>query len=86
MRLGWAVPILAMSCVLIAAAVSIRSRSRRRAGDVLLAVGGAGLGVGALFLQEDVSTAAWVLTPALVAVLCVVHARMLLASGGPLRQ
>jgi hypothetical protein len=85
MRLGWAVPIVAVSCALLVAAVSIR-RSRRGPGDLLLAVGGAGLGIGALFFQEDVSTSAWVLTPALVAVLCVVHARMLVASGGPLRQ
>jgi hypothetical protein len=86
MRLGWAVPILAVSCVLILAAVSIPGRSRRWTSDVLLAIGGAGLGVGALFFQEDVSTAAWVLTPAIVAILCVVHTRMLVASGGPLRQ
>lgn len=85
MRLGWAVPIVAVSCALLVAAVSTR-RSRPRPGDLLVAIGGAGLGIGALFVQEDVSASAWVLTPALLAVLCVVHARILFASGGPLRQ
>lgn len=60
-------------------------RPTGRVVDVLSAALGAGLGVGALLFQEDVSALAWWLTPAVLSVLMVVHARVLFGGGGPFR-
>ena len=50
-----------------------------------LAVTGASLGVGALLLMDDVSTASWILAPLAVAGLSTLHTRSLLAGEGPFR-
>ena len=50
-----------------------------------LAVTGAGLGVGALFVVDDVPASAWILAPIAMAVLSVVHTRALVAGDGPFR-
>ena len=65
----------------------VRSGSaRRKLTDLLAAILGSGLGLVALSFQADVSTAAWVVTPVILAILAVVHVRVLFAGGGPLRR
>jgi hypothetical protein len=85
-RVGAAVAILAPSAVvLVVSALSMGTRPRRVVHDVPVAVAGAGLGLGALLFQSEVSVAAWVATPLLLAALAVVHVRALFGRGGPLR-
>ena len=50
-----------------------------------LALTGASLGVGALLLMDDISTASWVLAPLVVGGLSTLHTRSLLAGDGPFR-
>lgn len=85
MRLGPALAILVPSAIVIlVSALAVRDR-RRLVDEVPVAIAGAGLGAGALFLQPDVSVAAWWVTPPLIAVLVVGHVRALFAGDGPLR-
>jgi hypothetical protein len=53
--------------------------------DVLLAVGGAGIGVGGLLLLSDVELASWVVAPILLAIAAIAHVRVLFAGQGPFR-
>jgi hypothetical protein len=53
--------------------------------DVLIAACGAGMGLGALGFQADVSQTAWILTPIVGAAAAVWHVRALFAGTGPLR-
>ncbi|MDP9328748.1 MAG: hypothetical protein M3P10_11115 [Actinomycetota bacterium] len=50
---------------------------------IVLAVGGALVGLGAIGLQPDASAAEWVLTPLVLGALSVLHARLLFAGEGP---
>jgi hypothetical protein len=50
---------------------------------IVLAVGGALVGLGAIGLQQDASAAEWVLTPPVLGALSVLHARLLFAGEGP---
>ncbi len=63
----------------------IRPRIARPATDALLALEGAGLGVGGLLVQQGVGTAAWILTPMALAFIVALHVRALFAGSGPLR-
>lgn len=85
MRLGPAVAILVPSALVIAVSAFTVRRPRRVVDEIPVAVAGAGLGAGALFLQSDVSATAWWATPALIAVLVVAHVRALFRGAGPLR-
>jgi hypothetical protein len=53
--------------------------------DVLIAACGAGMGLGALRFQADVSQTAWILTPIVGAAAAVWHVRALFGGTGPLR-
>src|SRR5689334_20692418 len=65
--LGWAV--LAASVVLLgAASFPLRTRLPAPALDLVLALSGAGIGVGGLLFLEDVGTASWIFAPAFLAV------------------
>ncbi len=68
-----------------AAAFPMRERVSRWLVDAFLALAGAGIGVGGLLLLDDVSSAAWGLTPVLLAALTVAHVRALFAGAGPMR-
>lgn len=86
MRLGPALAILVpSSLVLVVSAFGARGRPRRAIHDLPVAVAGAGIGLGALLFQRDVSAAGWIVTPALTAGLAVLHVRALFRGGGPLR-
>lgn len=77
---------LAVSILLgVAAAFPLRERVSRWLVDALLAFSGAGMAVGGLLLLEDVSGAAWLVAPPVLAALTVIHVRVLFAGSGPLR-
>jgi hypothetical protein len=50
---------------------------------IVLAAGGALVGLGAIGLQRHATALEWVLTPLVVGALSVLHARLLLAGEGP---
>jgi hypothetical protein len=75
-----------MSAVLLlAAAVPLRTRLRPRLVDCLLALAGAGIGLGGLFLLDDVGPASWIVAPVFLAVGAIAHVRALFAASGPFR-
>lgn len=85
MRLGPAIAILAPSALVIVVSAFAVRRPRRLVDEIPVAVAGAGLGAGALFLQSDVSATAWWATPPLMSALVVAHVRALFRGDGPLR-
>jgi hypothetical protein len=86
MRVGPAVGLLVPSVLVVLAALAWGPRRGRRwIDDLPVAIGGIGLGLGALMFQPDASPAAWWLTPPLVGGLAVAHVRAMFAGDGPLR-
>jgi hypothetical protein len=81
---GW-VTIAVSAALFLGAAFPLRGRVGPRATDVLVAIGGAGVGIGGLLLLEDVGIASWVVAPLVLAVGGVVHVRVFFAGEGPLR-
>ena len=81
---GWTTLLLATT-VLALATFPLRARLRPRVVDAMLALGGAGIGVGGLLLLRDVETASWVVAPVLLAIAAVAHVRFLFAGEGPFR-
>jgi hypothetical protein len=81
---GWSV-LLAAAALLLLAALPLRTRLPQRVLDALVALGGAGVGVGGLLLLNDVEAASWVVAPVLLAVAAVAHVRFLWAGEGPFR-
>jgi hypothetical protein len=77
--------LVASSLVVLAGAFPLRDRLPRRWGNLWLAVGGAGLGIGGVMLVENPTRDAWVLAPLVLAVMTVIHVRMLFAGAGPMR-
>jgi hypothetical protein len=63
----------------------LRPRLPLPAVDVLMALAGAGVGVGGLLMLDDVGTASWIAAPAVVAVIAVLHVRALFFHEGPFR-
>jgi len=85
-RIDLAISIIVPSALLLFLAVGRRRPERALVADIMVGTGGAGLGLGALFFQVDVSLLSWLATPALVGVLTVVHVKVLSRAGGPLRR
>jgi hypothetical protein len=79
-----AVTLVTSGALVVATAVAW-TRIPRRRGDVLVAAGGLGLAVGALLLMNDAALSAWAIAPPVVAVLTLLHVRLMVASGGPMR-
>jgi transmembrane protein DUF3566 len=78
--------VLAGSAGLVAAtAFEFRLRLPGDHVDRLFVAAGAGLGVGALLVQQGVSPVEWVLVPVALGALFPLHARLLFAGDGPLR-
>ena len=73
------------SVLAIVVALPLRTRLRPWLRDGLLAMAGAGLGVGGLLLQSDVELGSWIVAPVLLAIVAPLHARALFARGGPYR-
>jgi hypothetical protein len=76
---------LVTSGALVVTTGSAWARIPGRLGDVLVLVGGIGLAVGALLLMDDVAPSAWAIAPPVVAVLTLLHVRLMVAPGGPMR-
>jgi uncharacterized membrane protein HdeD (DUF308 family) len=79
-----AVTLVTSGALVVAVAVAW-SRIPPRVGDVFLAAGGVGMAVGGLLLMDDPAASAWAIAPPVVAILTVLHVRLLVAPGGPLR-
>jgi hypothetical protein len=84
-------PAAGIALVLVAGVLAIvtggwlRLMLPRPATDALMALAGAGIGVGGLLLLDDVGTASWIAAPAILAVVAPLHVRALFARGGPFR-
>jgi hypothetical protein len=79
-----AVTLVTAGALVVTTAV-VWARIPRRLGDVLVVAGGLGLAVGALLLMDDAAPSAWAIAPPVVAVLTLLHVRLLVAPGGPMR-
>jgi hypothetical protein len=86
MRTGLGIAALACSVALVLG-VSVPGRHRLPSAvtHALVALAGAGLGIGALLPQQGVRTAEWIVAPLVLAALLPVHIRLLFAGNGPLR-
>lgn len=63
----------------------LRTRLPQPATDLLMALAGAGIGVGGLMTLDGVGTASWIVAPAILAVIAPLHVRALFAGEGPFR-
>lgn len=79
------VAVMAASGALVVGVAVTRARLSTRPGDLVLAVGGAGLAVGGLLVLGDVAPSGWLIAPPVAAALTVLHVRLLTAPGGPMR-
>ena len=77
--------ILGASVLAIVTGGWLRTSLPRPATDALMALAGAGIGVGGLLLLDDVGTASWIAAPAVLAVVAPLHVRALFAGEGPFR-
>jgi hypothetical protein len=68
-----------------AATLVLRDRLPRLIRVTLLVAGAVAVGLGAIGLQEDASAVEWLLTPAALAALAVLHDRLVFAGEGPRR-
>ena len=73
------------AAVFVAASVGVRSGRAPGLWSGLLALSGAGVAAAGLLVQGDADTASWIVAPPVGAVLALVHARALFATGGPFR-
>ncbi len=80
-----AIAVMVVGMGVVVAAVLRRDRLHPRVRDGLYVFGGGALGLGALVVQSDVSTAEWVLTPLVMGSLALLHLRALFAGSGPFR-
>ena len=79
------ITLVGSAVLVLVTAFVLRARLAPRSSDALLALGGAGVGIGGLLFFDDVSVATWVIAPLFLAVGAVVHARALFAGAGPFR-
>ena len=77
--------LVAAVAVLVLAAFPLRTRLPPALVNAMLALGGAGIGVGGLLFLRDVEPGSWLVAPALLAVAAVAHVRFLFAGEGPFR-
>jgi hypothetical protein len=63
----------------------LRPRVSPHTVDALMALSGAGLGIGALCFVEDVGAASWVAAPLILAVVAAAQVRALFTGEGPFR-
>ena len=73
------------SVVALTVAGPLRRTLPRPAVDALMALAGAGLGIGGLLLLDDVGTASWIAAPFVLAIVAPLHVRALFAGDGPFR-
>ncbi|MEO8424308.1 MAG: hypothetical protein ABI595_10440 [Actinomycetota bacterium] len=86
MRSGFGVAIIAVASVLaVATGLRLRTLLPVPAIDAMMALAGAGLGVGGLMTLDDVGAASWIVAPAVLAAIALLHVRALFAREGPFR-
>ena len=81
---GFAILVTASVLALVTAGW-LRTRLPRTATDATMALAGAGVGLGGLFLRHDVGLSSWVVGPVLVGVIALLHVRALFGGKGPFR-
>ncbi len=77
--------VLAASVLAVVTAGRLRASLPRPAIDALMALAGAGIGVGSLMMLDDVGTASWIAAPVVLGTIAPLHVRALFARGGPFR-
>jgi hypothetical protein len=77
--------ILASSAMALVTVGRLRALLPQPAIDGLMALAGAGIGVGGLMMLDDVGTGSWIAAPAVLAVIGPLHVRALFAREGPFR-
>jgi hypothetical protein len=82
--LAWTV-LVASSVLFVLTAFPLRTRLPAPAVDTLLAISGAGVGVGGLLFLDDVGVASWIFAPVVLAIGAIAHVRALFAGAGPFR-
>jgi hypothetical protein len=84
-------PVAGISIVVVASVLAVvtggwlRTRLPQPAVDLLMAVAGAGIGVGGLMTLDDVGPASWIVAPTILALIALLQARALFAREGPFR-
>lgn len=87
MSSAFGVVVLTASTVLaLAVALRFRTRLSPRTVDLVMALAGAGMGVGGLLLVDDASLGSWVFAPLVLAVVAPAQVRTLFAGDGPFRR
>lgn len=77
--------LLAASALAVVTAGWLRASLPRLAMDAMMAVAGAGIGVGGLMMLDDVGTSSWIVAPVVLAVIAPLHVRALFSGEGPFR-
>jgi len=77
--------VTASTTLLLAAVFPLRTRINPRLVDGLLALAGAGIGLGGLLFLTDVGPGSWIVAPPFLAAGAIAHVRALFAGDGPLR-
>jgi hypothetical protein len=86
MRPGLGIAVLIVSVALVLfVSLGPGRRLPPRVTHALVALAGAGLGIGALLPQHGVRTAEWIVAPLVLAALLPVHVRLLFTGEGALR-
>jgi hypothetical protein len=84
-------PVAGISIVVVASVLAVvtggglRTRLPQPAIDLLMAVAGAGIGVGGLMTLDDVGPASWIVAPTILALIALLQVRALFAREGPFR-
>jgi hypothetical protein len=77
--------VLASSVLAVVTGGWLRSVLPHVAIDALMALAGAGLGIGGLMMLDDVAAASWIAAPVVLALIAPLHVRALFAREGPFR-
>jgi hypothetical protein len=77
--------LLTASALAVVSAGRLRTRLPRPAIDAMMALAGAGIGVGGLLMLDDVGMASWIAAPAVLALIAPLHVRALFGREGPFR-
>jgi hypothetical protein len=81
---GWTI-VAASAALTVLTVFGFRTRLAPPAVDGLLALGGAGLGIGGLLVVNDPGLGSWIVGPPALALFAIVHVRALFAGSGPFR-
>jgi hypothetical protein len=77
--------VLTAGALAVVTAGRLRTSLPRAAIDAIMALAGAGIGIGGLLMLDDVGTASWIAAPAVLALIAALHVRALFGGEGPFR-